>query len=138
WDQQLYTGASFVQSVRVLHQLWLAWQAGESGREVSDICATLGLHQDEVDNVLHILKGLGYVADTEVEDTTVWVLTCDPARSELQPLIDTCLIDTAQPRLQAEPRLIDAIAQSLSGQPMPLNSLFKGASSTVRSPLEAQ
>ena len=94
WDQQHHTGASFVQSVRVLHQLWLTWQAGESGREVSDLCGTLSLHQDEVDNVLHILKNLGYIVDTEVEDDTVWVLACDPARTELQPLIDHCLIDT--------------------------------------------
>ena len=138
WEQQHYTGAPFVQAVRVLHLLWRAWQQGHRGQPVDELCSTLGLHQDEMDNVLHELKTLGYAVDTESDDTYLWVLACDPARTDLQPLIDAWLIDSRQPALLHEPELLAAVAESLNGHTIRLDALFTSAAPTRSSALGAQ
>lgn len=125
WAQQHYTGASFVDGVRVLHTLWNTWHSHTPGRPIGELCERLGLHRDELDNVLHTLKSLGYVVNTEHDDMEAWVLACDPARAELRPLIDAWLMDTAQPGLRDEPQLLNAIARSLSGEAVRLNDLFQ-------------
>jgi len=124
WEQQLYTGAAFVDGVRVLRTLWNTWQGHTPGRQVAELSERLNLHQDELDNVLHMLKDLGYIVNTDVDDTETWVLACDPRRAELQPLIDAWLIDTTQPGLRHEPQLPSAIARSLSGEPVHLDTMF--------------
>lgn len=128
WAQQHYTGAAFVDAVRVLHTLWDTWQSRRPGRAIGELCDDLTLHQDELDNVLHTLKSLGYVVDTEHDDTEVWVLACDPSQAELQPLIDAWLVDSTQPGLNAEPQLLSAVARSLLGEIVPLNTLFQPSS----------
>lgn len=138
WEQQHYTGAPFVQAIRVLHLLWRAWKQGHPGQPVSELCSALRLHQDEVDNVLHVLKTHGYAVDTEADDTFLWVLACDPSRTDLQPLIDAWLIDTRQPGLVHEPDLLKAVAQSLSGHTIQLDALFGGMGPTRSIPLGAQ
>ena len=127
WEQQHYTGASFVDGVKVLRILWGNWQGRGLGCQIGELCERLGLHQDELDNVLHTLKTLGYVVDTDQNDTETWVLACDPSRAELQPLINAWLIDTTQPGLHSEPQLPQAIAHSLAGKPVHLDSLFSHA-----------
>ncbi|NYT23618.1 YihY family inner membrane protein [Alcaligenaceae bacterium] len=125
WAQQHYTGAPFVDGIRVLHALWNTWRTHTPGRQVGELCERLRLHQDELDNVLHTLKRLGYVVNTQDDDSEIWVLACDPARAELQPLIDAWLIDSRQPGLNDEPQLINAIARSLGGEPVHLDALFR-------------
>ena len=125
WAQQHYTGAAFVDGVRVLHTLWNTWQGHTPGRPIGELCERLSLHQDELDNVLHMLKNLGYVVNTEHDEVETWVLACDPSRADLQPLIDAWLIDTAQPGLRNEPQLLNAVARSLSGEAVPLDALFQ-------------
>ncbi|HLV28911.1 MAG TPA: YihY family inner membrane protein [Burkholderiaceae bacterium] len=125
WAQQHYIGAAFVDGVRVLHALWNTWRTHTPGRQVGELCTYLSLHQDELDNVLHVLKRLGYVVNTQHEDTELWVMACDPARAELQPMIDAWLLDTEQPGLREEPQLIDAVARSLSGESVNLDVLFR-------------
>ena len=127
WEQQTYVGACFVDGVRVLHILWDAWQTHTPGRELTELAARLRLHQDELDNVLHTLKTLGYVVNTEQDDAETWVLACDPSRAQLQPLIDAWLIDTTQPGLRSEPQLLQFIARSVSGEPVHLDTLFEQA-----------
>ena len=124
WAQQHYTGAAYVDGVRVLHALWETWRNQEPGRPISDLCEHVGLHQDEIDNVLHVLKRLEYVVNTEKDDVETWVLACDPARAELQPLIDAWLVDSKQPALRHEPQLLQATARSLAGHSVRLDSLF--------------
>lgn len=124
WAQQHYTGASFVDAVRVLRALWGTWRSAAPGQQIGDLCDVLGLHQDELDNVLHVLKRLGYVVNTQDDDAELWVLACDPARAELQPLIDAWLVDTAQPGLGRETGLLSAVARSLQGDHVRLDSLF--------------
>lgn len=124
WAQQHYTGAPFVDGVRVLHALWDTWRTPSPGRQIGDLCDTLGLHQDELDNVLHVLKRLGYVVNTQDDNAEVWVLACDPAGAELQPLIDAWLIDGTQPGLRWEPWLLTAVARSLDGDRVRLDGLF--------------
>lgn len=126
WALQHYIGAPFVDGVRVLHVLWQAWRANAPGRETAELCEALGLHQDELDNVLHELKRLGYVVNTQDDDVEVWIMACDPAQAELQPLINAWLIDRAQPGLDSEPQLVTAIARSLRGEPVHLDALFSG------------
>lgn len=125
WAQQHYTGASFVDAVRVLRVLWDNWQGLRPGRAVSGLCEDLTLHQDELDNVLHTLKSLGYVVNTEHDDAETWVLACDPAQAQLQPLVDAWLIDTRQPGLHSEAELLNAVARSLAGEMVPLDALFR-------------
>lgn len=129
WAQQHYVGASFVDGVRVLRTLWENWHSPTPGRHIGELCECLTLHQDELDNVLHMLKRLGYVVNTEQDDVEVWVLACDPAQADLQPMIDAWLIDTRQPGLRKEPQLLDATARSLAGESVRLNALFGDSSS---------
>src|SRR5690606_29257887 len=103
WEQQHYTGAALVDGIRVLHVLWDTWQGRTPGRPITELSAQLKLHQDELDNVLHTLKKLGYVVNTERDDTETWVLACDPSRADLKPLVNAWLIDTSQPGLRDEP-----------------------------------
>lgn len=124
WAQQHYIGAPFVDGVRVLRTLWDTWRSAEPGRQIGDLCENLGLHQDELDNVLHVLKRLGYVVNTQNDDAETWVLACDPSRAELQPLIDAWLIDSTQPGLSQEPGLLIAVAHSLEGDHVRLDTLF--------------
>lgn len=138
WEQQHHTGASFVHGLRVLRELWTAWRKGEAGVPVARMCESLTLHQDEVDNVLHVLKRLGYAVDTEGEETELWVLACDPAQTDLKPLIDSCLMDTRQPGLRAEPGFVLAVARSLQGESLALDALFAPPAPTTDSRLGAQ
>ncbi|MFT0851025.1 YihY family inner membrane protein [Achromobacter sp. F4_2707] len=133
WAQQHYTGAGFVDSVRVLRALWDTWRTNTPGRSVGDLCEHLDLHQDELDNVLHTLKNLGYAVNTEHDTIETWVLACDPATTELQPLIDAWLLDTQQPGLHSEPQLLHATARSLSGESVQLETLFQKPSPTLSS-----
>lgn len=125
WAQQHYVGAAYLDGVRVLHVLWEGWRKQTPGQHIGELCERLDLHQDELDNVLHTLKRLGYVVDTEHDELETWVLACDPARAELQPLIDAWLVDSTQPGLRDEPQLLDATARSLAGDPVNLDSLFR-------------
>src|SRR5690606_35488499 len=127
WEQQHFTGHAFVDGVRVLHLLWHAWKGPTPGFGIGELCRRLRLHQDELDKVLHTLKMLGYVVNTEHEGTETWVLACDPSRSTLQPLIDAWLLDTSQPGLVNEPLLLNAIARSISGETVHLDTLFEPA-----------
>lgn len=128
WAQQYYTGAAFVDGVRVLRMLWHAWRTHTPGQTVDKLCAQLDLHQDELDNVLSVLKRLGYAVNTQHEDSEIWVLACDPARAGLQPLIDVWLIDSKQPGLRSEPGLLDAVARSLRGGTVHLDALYQEGS----------
>jgi len=125
WEQQHFTGAAFVDGIRVLHLLWHAWKGPTPGYSIGDLCRRLNLHQDELDKVLHTLKALGYVVNTENDGTEAWVLACDPSRTSLQPLIDAWLLDTSQPGLVNEPLLLRAISQSIKGQAVHLDTLFE-------------
>src|SRR5690554_548320 len=127
WAQQHYTGAAFVDGIRVLHLLWHAWKGPNPGLSISDLCERLSLHQDELDKVLRTLKHLGYAVNTENEGEEVWVLACDPGRSLIQPLIHAWLLDTEQPRMVTEPSLRMAVARSIAGEPVHLDTLFQPA-----------
>lgn len=127
WAQQHYTGAAFVDGIRVLHLLWHAWKGPNPGLSISDLCERLSLHQDELDKVLRTLKHLGYAVNTENEGEEVWVLACDPGRSLIQPLIHAWLLDTEQPGMVTEPSLRMAVARSIAGEPIHLDTLFQPA-----------
>ena len=124
WAQQHYVGANFVDSIRVLQLLWQARTAPTPGQAVEHLCVSLGLHQDELDNVLHALKRLGYVVNTQDDETELWVMACDPHHATLQPLIDAWLLDTQQPGLACTPRLVQAVSRSMAGETVRLDSLF--------------
>lgn len=133
WAQQHYVGAALVDSVRVLNVLWASRAAPSPGRATEDLCADLALHQDELDKVLHLLKRLGYVVNTQEQDcdTEVWVMACDPRHAALQPLIDAWLFDTRQPGLRHAPGLVPAVARSLAGETVTLEALFTRSATTT-------
>ncbi|HUH59021.1 MAG TPA: YihY family inner membrane protein [Candidimonas sp.] len=124
WALQHYPGANFVDAVRVLRVLWSAQNTPPSRRSVRFLCEHLHLHQDELTSVLRALKRLGYVVNTQEQNTDVWVLACDQRDATLGPLVDALLIHRDQPGLSAEPRLLDAVASSLSHADVRLESLF--------------
>lgn len=126
WELQHYPGAIFVDALRVLRVLWQAQGAQPPGRSMRFLCAHLQLHQDELSSVLRALKRLGYVVDTDSNDTDQWVLACDQREATIGPLIDALLIDRDQPGLVVENLLLDALSLSLTHADQRLEDLFEG------------
>lgn len=126
WAMQHYTGAKFIDALRVLHVLWDAQGAFPPGRSMRFLSAHLQLHQDELTAVLKTLKQLGYVVNTENGEADQWVLSCDQRDADIGPLIDALLLDRDQPGLPCDYLLLDAVAVSLTQRATRLKTLFEG------------
>jgi len=125
WALQHYRGALFVDALRVLRALWEAQDSVPPGRNMAFLCSQLRLHQDELSAVLKALKRLGYVVNTESGDTDRWVLSCDQRKADMGLLVDDLLLDRAQPGLQAPLPILEAVASTLTGKPVQLETLFE-------------
>lgn len=125
WDMRHYPGSTFVDALSVLQCVWQAQRHAPSGESASSLSDQTGLHQNELNHALTILKDLGYVANSENDDTENWFLACDPRTAELGPLVVALLIDDRQPRLKRFPQLPGAVAAILSGSTIRLESLFE-------------
>ena len=125
WAYKRQAGACFVDAVHVLNALWAGRSAAAVGRTMSSLCAELEMHQDELDDVLAILKQLGYVVDTQDKDADLWVLACDPRRATLGPLIDALLVDRNQTDVFNDQYLLRAVAASLVHKPVRLEDFFE-------------
>lgn len=125
WDLQRHPGSQFVDAIAVLESVWHAQQHAPSGASAPALSDKTGLHQNELNHALTSLKDLGYIADSENDDTEAWFLACDPRSAELGPLVQALLIDNQQPRLKGRPQLAGAVAAILSGGAVRLESLFE-------------
>lgn len=125
WDLKHYPGSLFVDAVNVLNQLWDAQKNTPPGQTIPILASQAGLHTTELMHVLSTLKDLGYIANSEHEDTELWLLTCDPRTAELQPLVEALLIDTQQPGMDLTAQLPRAIATVLTGGTVRLETLLE-------------
>jgi membrane protein len=125
WAYKRQAGACFVDAVHVLKALWASRSDVAVGRKMSFLCAELQIHQDELEDVLAILKQLGYVVDTQDKDADLWVLACDSRRATLGPLIDALLIDRNQADVFNDQYLLRAVAASLLHKPVRLEDFFE-------------
>jgi membrane protein len=113
WKKNRQTGAAFVDAIKVLRLLRTAQNTNPPGRSTRFLSAHLRMHRDELLFVLETLQNIGYVAATQGKDDGRWALTCDPAESGLGPIVDTLLINRAQPGFGDDPVLTDGVCTSL-------------------------
>ena len=125
WAVQHYTGDRFADAMKIMQALWQAQRGRPPGRSARFLCAHLQLHPDELMPVLHQLKELGLVVNTENGETDQWVLACDPRSTTLDTLIDALLLDRRQPGVAQNPLLAQALARSFQGNPVLLADLFE-------------
>ncbi|MFC4274650.1 YihY family inner membrane protein [Achromobacter aloeverae] len=128
WEVNREPGATLIDAIGVLRCLYEALGRVPAGRSAGDLAATLHLHHDELNAVLEALSDLGLVTRTH---DLHWILSCDPQRTRLDPVIDRFLLDRSQRRLKDFPEVI-AIAQvALQGLPAPtLEELMQEAQNT--------
>lgn len=113
WKKNRQAGAAFVDAIKVLRLLRTAQNNVPPGRSTRFLSGHLRMHQDELHFVLEALQRIGYVAATQGKDDGRWALTCDPATSGLAPIIDTLLINRAQPGFGNDHTLANGVCTSL-------------------------
>lgn len=125
WDIRHYPGALFVDAITILGQLWRTQGDNPPGQTAHALARQTDVHPNELAHVLGTLKELGYIVNTETEDSDIWILACDPRTATLTPLVEAMLIDSRQPALNQNPALPRAVAATLDGQPVRLEILFE-------------
>lgn len=83
------------------------------GLSVRGMAETLGLTDDQIEELLASLHNLGWVAQTQVRKREVWVLVCNPNLTSMTPLVKKLLIDRSHLRLDAQPPLQQALVHYL-------------------------
>lgn len=134
WVPRRQPGAQLVDALSILHALWQARGTLPPGRSPGFLEKHLRVHPDTLRDILEMLRELGYAVPTS--DGEYWVLACDPQQAGLGPLTDRLLIDRAQPGLS--PGIVRALADTLSGAPPSLDTLFRDAGSTGNQSDDAQ
>lgn len=128
WAMHRYPGTAFVDAIQILEALSNAQQGPQPGLTQTQLCENLQMHHDELNIVLDTLKQLGYAVNTINNKTELWVLSCDLRLARLTPLIDALLIDHDQPSLQKQPKLLKALALSLTQPEILLTAAFNQTS----------
>lgn len=125
WDIQHHPGALFVNAIHVLSHLWHVKNDASFGQHISVLAERTGLHPHDLNHILCTLKDLGYVANSDHDDTELWILTCDPRTAQLRPLVQALLLDVQQPHIQLHPMLPKAVSAVLSDASVRLEILFE-------------
>ncbi|MFV0283927.1 MAG: YihY family inner membrane protein [Castellaniella sp.] len=120
WALQRQVGAQTVDALGILRILWQARGTLPPGRSTGYLEKHLRVHPDALHEMLAALRELGYAVP--VADGDQWVLACDPARTDIGPLVDRLMLDRAQAGLQ--PYILEALSRSLRGEPPVLDALF--------------
>lgn len=125
WDIKHYPGLLFVEAINIVGQLWQTQGNTPPGQTAHALARQTDVHPNDISHVLGTLKDLGYIANSENEDTDIWILACDPRTATLKPLIDALLIDSRQPALGQHPVLLNAVSAVLAGDAVRLEALFE-------------
>ena len=112
-----YAGATFVDALDALRALRKA-QVGaqQRGLPASVLASQLRLHQDELNEVLESLSGMGLATRTPEDN---WVLTCDARQTSMAPVVDHFLLDRNQSRVRNDPEILRVAAAVFSEQNTP-------------------
>lgn len=138
WALHQYPGAPFVDAIQILEALWKSQSQPIPGLTINCLCEQLELHQDELTDVLKSLKRLGYVVNTQRDKTEFWVLACDQREATLKPLVDALLLAYDQPGIQQQPRLLEALALTLTHPGVLLTTLFDQPSTPPTAEIDPQ
>lgn len=125
WDMKYFPGSLFVDAVAILGQLWKTQGNNPPGQTAHALAHHVNVQPTELSHVLGTLKDLGYIANSEADDSDIWILACDPRRATLKPLVEALLIDSQQPALNHNPALLTAVATVLKGDGVRLEVLFE-------------
>lgn len=116
WEINRSPGAPYIDAMAVLRSLHAAQGRRPAGRSTSSLAKRLHLHHDELNAVLEKLEQLDIIARTSEQR---WILTCDPRKIPLAPVVDHFLLDRQQPRLQDDPHILDVAAAALGRHDTP-------------------
>lgn len=114
WAENRQPGSAFISAINVIRQLDAARDRVPPGRSAHYLSTQLRLQQEELYNVLNTLKDLGYIVCYQAKKDDIWVLTCNPDQTRLEPVIDALLIDRNQSSVRQDPLLIEAVSASLT------------------------
>jgi membrane protein len=116
WEINRYPGAPFVDALDALRALRKAQAANPPGLPANVLASQLRLHQDELNEVLETLSGMGLATRTPEDN---WVLTCDAQKTSMAPVVDHFLLDRAQPRVRNDPEILRVASAVISQQNTP-------------------
>lgn len=131
----LYTGsrpagAPFLDAIAVLRALYGDWINQGQGLSQRESCTMLSMHPEDLDTALAALQDLGLVAPARIRGKERWVLSSDPRRATVGPLIDKLLL-TRDAALATEggEQLVQAMANALGSldHETTLDSLLSGS-----------
>lgn len=120
-----YLGERFMHSVSMLHTLWLQRGNTPVGITVEQLSDTLAQDAHELTLSLLSLKKLGYVANTQENNQERWVLACDPTQTDLSTLVDTFLLNRAQPCTEVTNGVALILNATLANPALRLQQLFE-------------
>lgn len=116
WEINRYPGAPFVDALDALRALRKAQAATPPGLPANVLAAQLRLHQDELNDVLETLSGMGLATRTPEDN---WVLTCDARQTSMAPVVDHFLLDRTQSRVRNDPEILRVASAVISQQNTP-------------------
>ncbi|MPT39695.1 MAG: YihY family inner membrane protein, partial [Achromobacter sp.] len=116
WEINRYPGAPFVDALDALRALRKAQAATPPGLPANVLAAQLRLHQDELNEVLETLSGMGLATRTPEDN---WVLTCDARQTSMAPVVDHFLLDRTQSRVRNDPEILRVASAVISQQNTP-------------------
>ncbi|AZV93192.1 YihY family inner membrane protein [Kerstersia gyiorum] len=122
-------GAAYLDTITVLQALYADWSQQGQGISQRESCATLAMHPEDLDIALAALQDLGLAAPARIRGKERWVLSSDPRRTTIGPLIDRLLLTRTTALAQQDgAQLIQATANALGqyGPEATLDELLSG------------
>jgi membrane protein len=116
WEINRYPGAPFVDALDALRALRKAQASNPPGMPANVLASQLRLHQDELNEVLETLSGMGLATRTPEDN---WVLTCDARQTSMAPVVDYFLLDRTQARVRNDPEILRVASAVISQQNTP-------------------
>lgn len=88
-------GAAYLDTIAVLQALYADWSRQGQGISQRESCAALAIHPEDLDIALTALQDLGLAAPARIRGKERWVLSSDPRRTTIGPLVDRLLLTRA-------------------------------------------
>jgi membrane protein len=109
-------GAAYVDAIAILRALHATQGLLPPGRSTRALAKQLELHYDELNEVLESLEQLGMIACTSEQR---WILSNDPNKISLEPVVSRFLLNPMQPCLAKDPQILQVAATTLAGKTAP-------------------